>query len=140
MSDDDDTEEMTPPDREEAQAFAADMLPRITRAYATWDGLKEYQTKERKRLREQLGARKASFAEAMEVGHQTTGDQVLKLTVVESRWQELEEAQAELKDVMSALAEQLKAATLKIKDLVNEAKSKQLPLFQTAGVDAGEKE
>jgi hypothetical protein len=129
------------PALDDAQIYAADMLPRITKAYQAWDSLKEYQKEERGRLKEILGARTAALKEAMEVGHKTVSDQVLKLTVAENRWQELEEARAELKDVMGALKDQIKAAAQKIKDLINEAKaSSQMSLFTTGGVDTAEKE
>jgi chromosome segregation ATPase len=123
-----------------AQELAAELLPRIIIAYAAWDAIREYAKQEKARLKEKLAGRIAQLKEAMDVGHATINDQVLKLTVVEQRWQDLEETRAEAKDVSAALTEQIKAAQQKIRDLMAEAKSGQLPLFAMPAQSAGEKE
>jgi enoyl-CoA hydratase/carnithine racemase len=109
---------------------------RLMRAFTAWQAIVDYKKTETKRLSEKLAARIAQFNEAMAVGHSTTGDQILKLGVVEQRWQDLEETRAEKKDVTAALREQVKTSVQKIKDLIEEAKSTQLSLFQSSADDA----
>lgn len=105
------------------------LVERIIKAFETWQSGKEYATKERKRLADQLSGRAAQFAEAMAVGHTTANDQALKLQVVEQRWQELEDAKNEKKTVTGALRDALKVAEQKIKDLIADQKSGQMSLF-----------
>jgi len=108
----------------------------IMRAFIAWQTIKDYAKDERKRLNEKLAGRTAQFKEAMEVGHASTSDQILKLSVVEQRWQELEEARDEKKEVNGALREQIKAAEQKIRDLIEESKSNQMNLFsESSGAD-----
>lgn len=108
---------------------------RMVTAFEQWQTIREYATKERKRLSEQLAARIAQFTEAMNVGHSTANDQILKLSVVETRWQDLEDARTEKKEVGSALRDQIKASEQKIKDLIAEAKSNQMSLFAAAAAE-----
>ena len=116
---------------------------RLMRAFTAWQTIVEYKKTEGKRLTEKLAARIAQFNEAMAVGHSTTSDQVLKLSVVEVRWQELEDARDEKKEVLKALTDQVKTSVQKIKDLIEEAKSNQMSLFEAdqseaeAASDAG---
>lgn len=110
----------------------AETAARLVRAFDQWQQAREYAKTERKRTSENLAARIALFSEAMNVGHSTTGDQVLKLSVVESRWQDLEDARHERKDVNAACKDAIKAAEAKIKDLLTQVKSNQMDLFQPA--------
>lgn len=109
---------------------------RLIRTFQAWLTLKDHATKERKRLSEELSARIALFTEAMQVGHSTPSDQVLKLSVVEARWQDLEDARDARKQVSSALRDQIKLVEQKIKDQIAEARSGQLALFQTSSEDS----
>lgn len=114
---------------ETVETIDSEDAARLIRTFATWQQLREDKQKESKRLSEKLAARIAQFNEAMNVGHSTTSDQILKLSVVEQRWQELEETRAEKKDVMGAYKDSVKATEQKIKDLIAEAKSAQMKLF-----------
>ena len=112
---------------------------RVLKAFQTWVDGKTYASAERKRMSEKLAARIAQFEEAMQVGHSTTNDQILKLSIVETRWQDLEEARSEKKEVGKALTDAVKSAEQKIKDLLAEAKSGQMTLFADAPpTDEGE--
>lgn len=111
---------------------------RIIKAFTDLETIEEYGVKERKRVNELVASRKAMFAEAMAVGHSTVTDQLLKLGVVEQRWQELEEAHDEKKDVMGTVKDQVKSTRQKIKDLLAEAKSNQLSMFQSPAEAAGD--
>lgn len=103
---------------------------RLMTAFVSWEQIREFATKERARVNENVAARLAQFKEAMEVGHASESDQLLKLTVCEQRWQELTEARDEKKDVNGAMKDQIKSAEAKIRDLIAEAKgSNQLTLF-----------
>lgn len=105
---------------------------RLIGAFMSWEKIREYATQERSRTKENVAARLAQFKEAMEVGHSSESDQLLKLTVCEQRWQELDDARAERRDVNHAMRDQTKAAEQKIKDLITEMKgSPQLTLFDT---------
>lgn len=104
-------------------------VARLVRTFDGWEKAREYKKTEGKRCSENLAARIALFAEAMNVGHSSTGDQVLKLSVVESRWQDLEDAREERKQVAGACREAVKACEQKIRDLLGEMKSNQLSLF-----------
>lgn len=123
---------------EQIQEVAVDQeqAQRMLRAFEQWNVLREYATKERKRISEKLAARIAQFNTAMEVGHSTASDQLLKLQVVEARWQELEETRDERKEMNSTLRDQIKSAEQKIKDLIDEAKSNQLSLFSESAEPA----
>lgn len=105
-------------------------VARLVRSFDQWEQAREYGKKERKRVSDQLAGRIAQFAEAMNVGHSTQTDQVLKLSVVESRWQDLEDAREERKQVTAACRDAIKAAEQKIRDLL--VQSKQLDLFQSS--------
>lgn len=112
---------------------------RLMRAFVAWQTIVEYKKTETKRISEKLAARIAQFNEAMAVGHSNTNDQVLKLSVVEQRWQDLEETREEKKEVGAALREQVKSSVQKIKDLIEEAKNKQTSLnFQSEAGDASD--
>lgn len=130
---------MTQDNIEEAVAEVTDpqLADRALRAFANWTQGKEYAAKERKRLSELVSNRKAQFDEAMNVGHNSVNDQVLKLSVVETRWQELQEAIAEKKTINGALKDAIKVAEQKIKDVIAEAKTAQMNLF---GGDAAAEE
>lgn len=106
-----------------------ELANRMLKAFDLWTQARDFAKKESKRLNEQLAARIAQFNEAMNVGHSTTNDQVLKLSVVETRWQDLEDARTEKKDVAGACKDAIKAAEQKIRDLLEQAKSNQLSLF-----------
>lgn len=97
----------------------------IIKAVENWETVREFGVKERKRTKELVDARLASLKEAMELGHNTESDQLLKLSAVESRWQELEEARDERREISSACRDQLKNAHQQIRDLL----SPQLGLF-----------
>jgi translation initiation factor 2B subunit (eIF-2B alpha/beta/delta family) len=117
-----------------------ELVARLVRAFDMWEASREYRKKEAKRLTEQLSARISLFEEAMHVGHSTVSDQVLKLSVVESRWQDLEDARTERKEVSAATKDAIKAAEQKMRDILVAAKSNQLSLFQSsseADDDAG---
>ena len=118
-----------------------EQVSRLVRAFDLWEQAREYRKKEAKRCNELLAARIAQFSEAMHVGHSSTSDQVLKLSVVETRWQDLEDAREERKQVGSACRDAVKSAEQKIRDLLGEMKQKnQLDLFQSAAeaaADAG---
>lgn len=104
----------------------------LVRAFESWEKAREYRKNESKRCNEQMAARIALFAEAMNVGHSSPTDQVLKLSVVESRWQDLEDAREERKQVNGATRDAIKACEQKIRDLLITAKSNQLNLFQSS--------
>lgn len=118
----------------------AETAQRLVRCFEQWVTAREYKKTEAKRTSENLAGKIALFTEAMNVGHSTTGDQVLKLSVVESRWQDLEDARTERKEVASACKDAIKAAEQKIKDLLEQAKSNQLPLFQSEAGSASDAE
>jgi seryl-tRNA(Sec) selenium transferase len=113
-------------------------VARLVRSFDQWEQAKEYGKKERKRVNDQLAGRIAQFAEAMNVGHSTTNDQVLKLSVVESRWQDLEDAREERKQIIAACRDAVKAAEQKIRDMLASIKSTQLDLFNSAAGSAAE--
>ncbi len=117
--------ELTDPSNAEVAERAGELLMLFTR----WETCREFAVKERKRTKEKLEARLAAFKEAMEVGHQSEADQILKLSVCEQRWQDLEEARAERKDVCKAAVDAVKSSEQKIRDLLAEMKSPQLGLF-----------
>jgi hypothetical protein len=102
---------------------------RLLKAFGDWDKIRTYAKTERKRTKEEVDGRLQQFTEAMEVGHSNANDQILKLTVVEQRWQDLTEARDGRKLVLKALSDQLKGIEQKIRDLTAEAKDKQLSLF-----------
>ncbi len=79
-----------------------------------------------------MSAKLAALKEGMEVGHSTDEQQLLKLTVVEERWQDLEEARTERKEIGSAMKDQMKLCETRIRDLINEMKSPQLGLFNAS--------
>jgi hypothetical protein len=114
-----------------SQSPSEEHAGRLVRAFAEWQSVGDYKSKQSKALGEKVAARKAAFAEAMATGHQTQGDQLLKLLLCEQRWQELEEAIAERKDVQASLRDQLKVTRQKIADLIQEARDRQLSLFQS---------
>lgn len=111
--------------KEEIKSVDPEMATHLVRAFEIWEQLREYKAKESKRVNEKVSARQAQFAEAMHVGHASANDQILKLTVVEQRWQELDDARTERKEVMSALKDQIKSAEQRIRDGIAEARSGQ---------------
>lgn len=126
---------------EQAQEGAdPETVSRLVRSFELWEKAKEFKKTEAKRCNDQLGARIALFEEAMNVGHSSVNDQVLKLSVVETRWQDLEDAREEKKQVASACRDAVKAAEQRIRDALADAKSGQMSLFQSsagAADDAG---
>ncbi len=70
----------------------------------------------------------------MEVGHSTDADRLLKLVVVEERWQELDEVRTERKEVIGAAKDAVNAAETEIRELI--ANAKQLNLFAGVTVEA----
>lgn len=108
-----------------------EVASRLVRSFQQWVTLREHAVKERKRLSEELASRIALFKEAMEVGHSNANDQILKLGVVEARWQDLEDAREARKEITAAMRDQIKVAEQKIKDQIAEAKNGQLNLFQS---------
>ena len=129
---DDDTS--TPDDPSLQATF--DMSARLIRAFASWTTAKETAVKERKRCNELLTGRIAQFNEAMNVGHSTESDQLLKLSVVETRWQDLEDAREGKKQVGAACRDAVKTCEQKIRDLLDEVRTGQLSLFQSAAQGA----
>lgn len=91
----------------------------LIKAFEGWVTVDEFAAKERKRTKELVDGRLAAFKESMEVGHNTTNDQVLKLSLCETRWQELEEAREERKLINGSCKDQIKVAKQKIVDLLN---------------------
>lgn len=122
-----------------AQDPTTEIAARLIRAFQQWDGAREHRKKESKRCNDNLASRIALFSEAMNVGHSNQNDQILKLSVVEARWQDLEDAREEKKQVAAACRDAIKACEQKIKDLMAEAKSGQLNLFNASAgaADAG---
>jgi DNA-binding protein H-NS len=121
---------------DEIAAQDPETAQRLVKSFEQWETAREFRKKESKRTSEQLAARIAQFAEAMNVGHSTTSDQVLKLSVVESRWQDLEDAREERKQVAAACRDAIRAAEQKIKDIIQTVKSTQLSLFQSSAGSA----
>ena len=115
-----------------AQDPTSEIAARLIRTFQQWETARNHRKDESKRCNDNLAARISLFAEAMNVGHSNTNDQVLKLSVVESRWQDLEDAREEKKQVAAACRDAIKACETKIKDLIGEAKSGQLQLFGSA--------
>lgn len=103
---------------------------RLIKAFTDWEKIRQHASDERKRTKEGVAALLAQFKEAMEVGHSSEADQLLKLSVCEQRWQDLDDARAERRDVNNAMRDQIKAAEQKIKDLITEVKgTQQLTMF-----------
>lgn len=102
----------------------------IITAFTGWDTTREFTLKERKRTGDNVKMKLAALKEAMEVGHKTTNEQILKLTVVEGRWQDLEDAREERRLVMKACSDNMKLAEQKIRDLI--ASKNQLGLFESS--------
>lgn len=115
-----------------AQDPTSEIAARLVRAFAHWETARETRKTENKRCSENLAGKISLFSEAMNVGHSNSNDQILKLSVVEARWQDLEDARAEKKEVNAACRDAIKACEQKIKDLMAEAKSGQLNLFAGA--------
>ena len=101
----------------------------LIKAFEQWETIRSFGVDERKRTAELVVARLAAFKEAMEVGHQNANDQILKLNVVEQRWQDLEDARSERKEIGSAVRDQMKNAHQKLKDLINERNNPQISMF-----------
>lgn len=116
----------------------AEIAARMIRAFQQWETARAHRKDEAKRCNDNLAGKISLFAEAMNVGHSNTNDQILKLSVIEARWQDLEDAREEKKQVASACRDAIKACETKIKDLMAEAKSGQLNLFNSAAVAAAE--
>ncbi len=115
-----------------AQDPTAEIAARLIRAFQQWEAAREHRKAEAKRCNDNLAGKISLFSEAMNVGHSNQNDQILKLSVVEARWQDLEDAREEKKQVASACRDAIKACETKIKDLMAEAKSGQLNLFHSA--------
>ena len=101
----------------------------LIEAFQRWETTREFAGKERKRCSENVSAKLAALKEAMEVGHSTDEQQLLKLSVVETRWQDLEDARTEKKEVGSSMKDQIKLCETRIRELIAELKSPQLGLF-----------
>lgn len=97
--------------------------------FGEWETTRELAAKERKRCNENVQAKLAALKEAMEVGHSTQQDQLLKLSVIEGRWQDLEDARTERKELMSSFKDNIKLCETRIRELIAEIKSPQLGLF-----------
>lgn len=97
--------------------------------FTKWSTTREYAAKERKRCNENVQAKLAALKEGMEVGHNNESQQIVKLVVVEERWQDLEEARAERKELMSSCRDQVKLCETRIRDRIEALKSPQLGLF-----------
>ena len=143
----DDTNEEAPADDQDlrsqvleavAQDPTAEIAARMIRAFQQWETAREHRKAEAKRCNDNLAGKISLFSEAMNVGHSNQNDQILKLSVVEARWQDLEDAREEKKQVAAACRDAIKACETKIKDLMAEAKSGQLNLFHSAAEAAAE--
>jgi len=97
--------------------------------FTKWSTTREYAAKERKRCNENVQAKLAALKEAMEVGHNSESQQLVKLTVVEERWQDLEESRVERKELMSSCRDQVKLCETRIRDRIAALTSPQLGLF-----------
>jgi hypothetical protein len=105
-------------------------------AFQRWETTREFAKVERKRCSDNVSAKLAALKEAMEVGHSTDDQQLLKLGVVEVRWQDLEDARTERKEIGSSMKDQMKLCETRIRELIVELKSPQLGLFtSTSTVD-----
>jgi hypothetical protein len=116
---------------------------RLLRAFEQWRDAVAARTAESKKLSDKIKGKLALFNEAMNVGHSNESDQILKLGVVEARYQEWQEAIAEKKTTCGLLGDQVKAARTKLDELIEEAKSPQMNLFSSRpsddeGNDAGD--
>jgi hypothetical protein len=100
--------------------------------FTKWSTTREYALKERKRCNENVQAKLAALKEAMETGHNNESQQLLKLTVVEERWQDLEEARVERKELMASCRDQVKLCETRIRERIEALKSPQLGLFTTS--------
>jgi hypothetical protein len=114
---------------EEAAEEATEQAVALIAAFQRWETTRKYAVDERKRCGDRVAEKLAAFKEAIEVGHSTEDQQLLKLTVVESRWQDLEEARAERKNVMASCRESMKLAEGRLRELIAERNSTQLSLF-----------
>jgi chromosome segregation ATPase len=113
---------------EDAKEHARNLIT----AFERWETTREYGKKERKRCNDNVSARLAALKEAMEVGHSTDEQQLLKLGVVEQRWQDLEDARTERKEVAGAMKDQMKLCETRIKELIEALRpSQQLGLFNS---------
>lgn len=110
---------------EEARERATDLIAKFTE----WETTRDLAAKERKRCNENVQAKLAGLKEAMEVGHSTQADQLLKLSVIEGRWQDLEDARNERKELMSSFKDNIKLCETRIRELIAAIKSPQLGLF-----------
>lgn len=117
---------------EEARERASELITKFT----DWETTRELAAKERKRCNENVQAKLAALKEAMEVGHSTQADQLLKLSVIEGRWQDLEDARTERKELMSSFKDNIKLCETRIRELIAAIKSPQLGLFtSTSTID-----
>lgn len=116
---------------EDAKEAARSLIDDFTK----WETTREYAAKERKRCNENVQAKLAALKEAMEVGHNSEEQQLLKLTVIEERWQDLEEARTERKELMSSCKDQVKLCETRIRERIAALKSPQLGLFSTSTID-----
>lgn len=110
-------------------AEARERADRLIAKFGEWEMTRELAAKERKRCNENVQAKLAALKEGMEVGHSTQADQLLKLTVVEGRWQDLEDARTERKELMSSFKDQIKLCETRLREMIAEIKSPQLGLF-----------
>lgn len=113
---------------EETKELARDLID----DFQKWETTREYAAKERKRCNENVQAKLAALKEGMEVGHNTEEQQLLKLTVIEERWQDLEEARDERKTMMSSMKDQVKLCETRIRERITALKSPQLGLFASS--------
>lgn len=103
--------------------------------FQKWETTREYARNERKRCNDNVSAKLAAFKEAMEVGHNSDEQERLKLLLVEERWQDLEEARTERKELMSSCRDQVKLCETRIRERIAALKSPQLGLFSVPSID-----
>lgn len=104
--------------------------------FERWEAAREDAQKERKRCKEQVDAKVAGFKEAVETGTSNDNQRLLKLGIVETRWQELEDARVERKEVGGAMKDQVMLAETKIREKITAIKSGQGNLPFAAGLGA----
>lgn len=104
----------------------------LARLFKAWEDARALAVAERKRCGDNVKAKLASLKEGMEVGHQNDAQRLLKLTVVEDRWQELEEARTERKEIFGQMKDAVTLCEQKIRDAIAKYNSNQLGLGFTA--------
>lgn len=116
-------------DREQA---ALELLTLFER----WEQTRELAATERKRCKENVDAKVASFKQAVETGTSKDSERLLKLNEVETQWQELEDARTERKEVNGAMKDNVMLAETKIREKITAIKSNQIGLPFAGGLGA----